>query len=119
MSLTDQDIQTIDKKLHEEEKKLKDQIAELTSQDPFSNPDRLTDNAASDTDAKEESVHDQYQALVSELQGRLDNVTAARKRIADDAYGRCQQCNKPIESNRLLALPYAKLCVTCSESEQK
>ena len=44
--------------LEEEKKKLVAQMSDLSAQDPFSDPNRANDNAASDSEASEESSHD-------------------------------------------------------------
>ena len=48
-------------------KQVQGRIMSLKLQDPFSNPDRLNDNAASDTEANEESSHERMEALEKEL----------------------------------------------------
>jgi DnaK suppressor protein len=45
----------------------------------------------------------------------LREVTDAQRRIELGAYGVCMQCEEPISSKRLDALPWAKYCVTCQE----
>jgi RNA polymerase-binding transcription factor DksA len=41
----------------------------------------------------------------------LEQVRAALLRIADDKYGRCQECGKEIPTARLDAIPYTLYCV--------
>ena len=59
------------KHLEEDKKRTNDRIAQLSAQDPFSDPDRANDNAASDSEASEESSHDRFAAMVEELEKRL------------------------------------------------
>jgi len=44
-------------------------------------------------------------------------IEEALKRIEDKTYGTCVQCEKPIAKQRLMAMPYASLCVECQSKE--
>ena len=57
--------------LEEEKKKLIVQMSDLSAQDPFSDPERVNDNAASDSEASEESSHDRFAAMLDELKVKL------------------------------------------------
>ena len=48
-------------------------------------------------------------AIVSQLDKQLEEVLAALARIENGTYGVCEQCGKPIEEDRLLANPSAKI----------
>jgi RNA polymerase-binding transcription factor DksA len=106
------------KNLEEDKKRTNDRIAQLSAQDPFSDPDRANDNAASDSEASEESSHDRFAAMVEELEIRLVDIDAALSRIAEGTYGFCTTCKKMIDTDRLAILPTATLCLTC-EKEKK
>lgn len=41
-------------------------------------------------------------------------INDALDRIADGSYGYCENCGDPISSKRLIALPFAKLCIDCA-----
>lgn len=101
--------------LEEEKKKLVARMAELSAQDPFSDPDRTHDNAASDTEATEESSHDRFAAMVEELKAKLADTDAALARIGEGTYGYCVSCGKMIDTDRLAILPTATLCLSCEQ----
>lgn len=44
-------------------------------------------------------------------QQTLDEIDAALQRLDDGTYGTCEICGKPIGSDRLRALPWARLCI--------
>lgn len=111
-------LSNIRKHLEEEKTRISARIEELSAQDPFSNPDRANDNAASDTEASEESSHDRFTALVEELQKQLNDIDGALLRIADGTYGSCTNCGAMINTDRLAVLLTATLCLTC-EQEKK
>jgi DnaK suppressor protein len=45
----------------------------------------------------------------------LREVEDALRRIEHGTYGVCHECEEPISSKRLDAVPWAKYCVTCQE----
>ena len=108
-----------DAMLEEEKKKLVVQMNSLSSQDPFSDPDRVNDNAASDSEASEESSHDRYVAMLDELKTKLSDIDAALLRIGNGAYGFCSNCHEMIDTDRLAILPTATLCLSCEQKKKK
>ncbi len=57
--------------------------------------------------------------LAQNEQGILYRIDAALKRIEDKIYGECITCQKAITKQRLKAVPYAELCITCQEAQEK
>ncbi len=112
-TLSAQQQATLQTNLEQEKQSLKKRLAELKTQDPFSDPGRLIDNASSDTEANEESTHDRYAAMMREITMKLDDIAAALARINDGTYGTCANCGKFIGVERLAAIPTAKYCVIC------
>jgi DnaK suppressor protein len=45
-------------------------------------------------------------------------IDAALARIEDGTYGTCARCGNPIPEERLAAVPYAVLCVSCKRLEE-
>jgi RNA polymerase-binding transcription factor DksA len=104
--------------LEEEKKKLVAQMSDLTAQDPFSDPNRVNDNAASDSEASEESSHDRFAAMLEELKAKLADIDAALERISDGSYGFCTNCQQMIDTDRLAILPTATLCLSCEQKKK-
>jgi DnaK suppressor protein len=50
-------------------------------------------------------------SLASNVRDLIDKVEHALGRIDDGTFGRCETCGKPIERERLDALPYTTLCL--------
>lgn len=94
-------------------------LSSLESQDPFSDPDRLNDNAASDTDAKEEISHERMEALERELKRHMSEIEEVLERIKKGTYGKCLTCGKMIDTDRLAAKPTALYCVECARKKEK
>lgn len=50
---------------------------------------------------------------------RLQEVDEALDRIANGAYGICEECGEPIGLKRLEVRPVAKYCVSCKAQQEK
>lgn len=112
-------LAAIKDKLLNEQVRVTNTISSLKLQDPFSDPDRLIDNAASDTEANEESSHERMEALEKELKCHKSEIEDALTRIKKGTYGKCVSCGKEIESGRLTVKPTALYCVSCEKKREK
>ncbi len=101
--------------LEEEKKQLASRMAEVSLQDPFSDPERAHNNAASDSEASEESSHDRFAAILDELKAKRADIDGALMRIGDGTYGYCSVCGDMIDTDRLAILPAATVCLTHSK----
>ncbi|MCA9372065.1 TraR/DksA C4-type zinc finger protein [Candidatus Woesebacteria bacterium] len=108
----------IQAQLEKEQTHIKNQIAELVENDPFSNPDHVIDNAAVDTDVREQETHQRIEAEIKTLNTRLSNIKIALDRLTKGQYGYCKRCNKTIPEKRLALIPESIYCVAC-ESQIK
>jgi len=109
----------IAKYFEREKKKTKKRISSVEKEDPFADTDRLIDNAASDTEAKEQFGHLRAESLKRELLGRLKKIERAIFRIKKGKYGTCEKCGKMINTDRLAVNPTATLCVECEKASKK
>lgn len=50
---------------------------------------------------------------------RLRLIDSALDRIRLNKYGICLSCGKEIPQARLIALPYALMCITCASAEER
>jgi RNA polymerase-binding transcription factor DksA len=107
------------KALEEEKTTVVARFAALSAQDPFADPDRLTDNAASDADAFEESNHDRVSAQTDELKAQVMAIDDALVRIGNGTYGFCVNCGNMIDTDRLAILPTATQCLDCEHKKKK
>lgn len=104
--------------LASERARIAERIGQLSQQDPFSDPDRVNDNAASDLEASEESSHDRFAAMVDELNQKLSSIDGALGRIKNGTYGFCTNCGMMIDTDRLAVLPTATLCLNCERKKK-
>lgn len=96
------------KVLNSQKKKLKDE-------DPFSQGDRATDNAALDTEAEEQFGHARTSAMREQIDKRIIQIRKAMTRIKIGKYGICENCGKMIDTDRLMIYPEATRCVSCEK----
>lgn len=57
--------------------------------------------------------------LAGSEQKLLYEVNEALQRLKEEKFGFCEQCQKPINWERLQAIPYAKLCIRCGKEKEK
>jgi RNA polymerase-binding transcription factor DksA len=105
------------KRLQSEEKKLKKRRQELDDADPFNDDNRLTNNAAIDTDAAEESGHERVFALKTEVDRALIMIRKTLTRIKVGRFGLCEVCGKMIDTDRLAIDPTVNLCIHCAAAK--
>lgn len=73
----------------------------------------LVDVAADDIGKRQLEALNQHELKTLKL------VESAISRIHNERYGRCLSCGTKIPEERLRAIPYALLCITCKSGEEK
>lgn len=58
-------------------------------------------------------------SLSENVKDILKRVNEALERIDNGTFGVCQMCSLNIPEERLKALPYANLCISCKQKEEK
>lgn len=91
----------------------------LQKEDPFNDPDRLNDNAAIDTEVKEQVGHERNQVIKKELEKTLAAIRKSLSKIGVGKYGICENCGKMIDTDRLQVYPLADRCTKCQEKKGK
>ncbi len=104
----------LDEKRHQLEKRL----TAVKKSDPFMDKDRLTDNAAVDTEAKEDAGRQLAEAFQREINRNLARVRKAMTKIKIGKYGLCERCGKMIDTDRLSVLPDAEFCIECEKKKK-
>jgi len=57
--------------------------------------------------------------LAENERSMLIEIDKALNRLKDKDFGKCSDCGKRISQKRLIALPYALMCITCQEEADK
>lgn len=101
--------------LYRERRRLLDRIAhqELLKPDHPIPTTHLADDA-SDVAEQETGV-----ALRRHLEGMLNEIDLAIRRAERGSLGLCERCGRPIDPERLRAVPWVTLCIGCAQSSHR
>jgi len=64
----------------------------------------------------DEYLHDMNTTLLANEQHIVAEAREALRRMDDGSYGKCESCGRAIAKPRLEAIPYARFCVKCAET---
>lgn len=87
-------------------------LAEETGDLSIGTDDHLADNAT------ETFMRELDDGLEENAEHLLGEIEAALRRIDDGTYGICVSCGRPIDAERLEAVPYATLCLDDKRAEE-
>lgn len=105
------DVKKLKDMLLSEDIRIQETIPTLKSRDPFNDPDHVNDNAAVDTDVREQLDHDTIVAEVEALEKKQKLVHAALAKMDKGTYGICEKSGKQIPLARLMLVPEARYLV--------
>lgn len=111
--LSGKQIEEIKKRLMNDENDLRVKIEHIRSGDPFLDPDHANDNAAVDTDIREQMGHETISAQITAMEKKIINIHTAFKKLDKGTYGVCESCGKEIPLARLELVPEARHCIDC------
>ena len=100
-------------------KRLERRKKDIEKEDPFTDTDRVNDNASPDTDAAEQFGHARTSAIKDQLDKKMIQTRKALSRIRVGKYGICEDCSKMIDTDRLMVYPEATLCAKCKTKREK
>lgn len=69
--------------------------------------------------ATETFMREKDLSIARNVRDSLAKVNAALRRIDEGTYGLCVVCGRPIERERLEALPYVDLCIEDKKKEER
>ena len=90
----------------EEEEELVEELADYD--------DHHSADAASETYERTKDL-----AIDENFREMLEQIDEALRKIDDESYGLCDRCGQPINRERLKAIPYATMCITCQETIER
>ena len=73
----------------------------------------IADVASDDIDRK------MIEAIGAQELKRLKLIESALTRIKQGKYGHCIKCSKRIPQDRLIAIPYALMCIECKSEDER
>ena len=115
---TEQQVLARREELQAERAQLLDQVKELDAEADVNNwrEGGFDDDPADAGSASFE--RETAQSLSNHARGLLVQIDDALRRMDAGSYGLCEGCGKPIEAERLEAIPYATLCMDCKRREE-
>lgn len=116
LNLPRQTLDKITKTLLHRQKQVEEQLKSIEKDDPVLAPG-VDEASESGTDSWKADVHGRLTAVKNDLTGFSKKITQALLRIKKGTYGKCENCGKAIEAERLKAMPTAHLCVSCSNKK--
>jgi RNA polymerase-binding protein DksA len=103
--------------LEQERARLEQVKAGITEEDPSTETEAQSISELSDADQHQADVgtetfeREKDYSILERVEGELNNVEHALKRLDDGTYGTCEACGKPIGEERLAAMPAARFCL--------
>ena len=112
-NLPQKTIDTIKKYLLRQQRQVESDLRAVENTDPAK--EVLPESSEPGTDSWIAEEHSSSLAIGSSLKTTASSVKKALNKIAHGTYGKCENCGKYIETGRLLAMPTATLCLSCSQ----
>lgn len=81
--------------------------------------DGLPESSEPGTDSYIADAHTKTVVLEDQLKKANTSIKTALFKITKGTYGKCEKCGKQIEIGRLLAMPTAQYCLSCSKKITK
>ena len=101
-------------RLEDERKRLSDELEQLKSSGRPSDERREgSPFGKREEEATESFELERRMSLEKRILDQLAGVERALQKFEDGSYGKCDNCGKPINPERLEALPQASLCLDC------
>lgn len=107
-------LNSIKKTLLRKQKEVEENIEEMEKEDPVKG-EALAESSEPGTDSYIADAHTKALALEQQLKNARTSIKEALSKISKGTYGKCEKCSKQIEIGRLLAMPTAVFCLSCSK----
>lgn len=111
-------LEFIKRHLNRQQRQVDKSLQEVEQDDPAKSP-ALAESSEPGTDSYIAEVHTKSIVLGEQLKKTKTGIRAALLKIKNGAYGKCEKCENQIEIGRLLAMPIAQFCVSCSNKISK
>lgn len=113
LSLPKKTLDFIKRSLQKKEKEIEKNLKEVSADDPVLSPS-LAESSEPGTDSYIADTHAKTVVLEQQLKKTKTSIKVALLKIKNGSYGKCENCNKQIEIGRMMAMPTAQYCVSCS-----
>ena len=107
-------LDSIKRYLLRQKRQVDKSLVEIEEDDPARSP-ALAESSEPGTDSYIADSHTKIVVLKNQLLKMSNNIKSTLSKIKTGTFGKCEKCGKQIEAGRLLALPTAQYCVSCSK----
>ncbi|MBI2450332.1 MAG: TraR/DksA C4-type zinc finger protein [Candidatus Nealsonbacteria bacterium] len=117
-------VAELKEKLEKEKAAIEEQLKTFADKDPnlkgdwdskFPKFNGEFGGAALESAADEVEEYEGRLSVEHTLELRLKNIDLALEKIANNKYGKCENCDKDIDEDRLKVSPEARFCMKCSK----
>ena len=111
-------LEFIKRHLLQKQQEVDKNLKELDEDDPAKSP-ALAESSEPGTDSYIAESHTKRVVLKDQLVKMRNSIRLTLSKIKIGTYGKCDNCGKWIEGERLQALPTAVYCLACSKKKLK
>lgn len=104
--------------LVKQQKQVEKNLKEVEEDDPAKG-DGLAESSEPGTDSYIADSHTKTVVLKEQLKKTNTSIKTALAKIGKGTYGKCEKCGKQIEIARLMIMPTAQYCISCSQKPSK
>lgn len=108
----------IKRHLHRQQKEIDKNLKDVGEDDPAKSP-ALAETSEPGTDSYIADTHTKTLVLQQQLKSAKTSITTALLKIKKGTYGKCERCDKNIEIGRIMAMPTAQYCLSCTNRKSK
>lgn len=123
MALKKREITSLKKKLLAEKEQLEKQVHDLEETGLLTSQMDETGDVGFDEEYAGSGTitfeREKDLSLTNNIRDLLSKINVALEKMENGTYGVCDVCGKPIPEARLMALPYATLCIEDKQKEEK
>ncbi len=117
---TDAELKQVRAEIESEAASLRADLAKAASDIAERLADSVRDAGDDQADAGTKAFEREHElALTQNARDLLEQGERALARIDAGTYGVCESCGEPIGKARLIAFPWATLCVECKQREER
>lgn len=119
LDLRQKTFSKLKKYLLRRQKDVKQQLESIEINNPVSGVDLVAEASEAGTESWLAEAHGRLTAVKNDLVVMSFRIKDSLLRIKKGTYGKCENCGKPIETERLEAIPIATLCLDCAKKPPK
>lgn len=118
ISIPTDSLEKIKKVLLRQQKEVEENLRAVEQDDP-TKATELAETTEPGTDSWIAEGHTRAVALIGQLKTMGKNIRASLHKMRVGTYGKCEKCGNQIQVTRLMVMPTATLCVSCSSKKNK